>query len=223
MLRVGLALWLLLWACACRAQVAGSVGVVSDYRYRGVSLSDDRPALQLSIDRDFAGGTYAGLMLSSVRLRDHAGIQWLPYAGIARERGGLRWEAGVQYHGFSTRGLDFVQWFAGVGGERVQARLHHAPLYFGSGPAWYFEVDAQQPLSAHWRLLGHAGALHVHDEDPDERSFRPDVRVGVAAAWRAVDVQLAWVWTCCGSGYVEDEAYARPDRDALVLQLVHHW
>ena len=119
MLRVGLALWLLLCAGACHAQMAGSVGVMSDDRYRGVSLSDGRPAVQLSIDRDFAGGTYAGLMLSSVRLRDQGGVHWLPYVGITREHDGLRWEAGAQYHGFSARGLDFVQWFAGVGGERV--------------------------------------------------------------------------------------------------------
>ena len=219
MLRVGLALWLLLCAGACRAQVAGSVGVVSDYRYRGMSLSDGRPAVQLSIDRDFAAGTYAGLMLSSVRLRDQAGLHWLPYAGITRERGGLRWEAGAQYHGFSARGLDFVQWFAGVGGERMQARLHYAPRYFGSVPAWYFEVDAHQPLSAHWRLLGHVGALHVRDQDPDERRRRTDVRVGVGAAWRAVDVQVAWVHACCAESYGGYE----PERQAWVLQLTHRW
>lgn len=220
MLRVGLALWLLLCAGACRAQVAGSVGVVSDYRYRGASLSDGRPALQLSIDGDFGSGTYAGLMLSSVHLHGRSGVHWLPYAGIARERGGLRWEAGVQYHGFSTRGLDFVQWFAGVGGERVQARLHYAPHYFGEASAWYVEVDAHQPLSAHWRLLGHAGALHVPDRDPDEQSLRPDVRMGVAAAWRAVDIQLAWVHACCLETYGR---YDEPDHQGWVLQLTHRW
>ena len=223
MLRAGLALCLLLCAAACRAQVSGHVGAVSDYRYRGVSLSDGRPALQLGIDRDFAGGAYAGLMLSSVRLHERAGMHWLPYAGIARERAGLRWEAGVQYHGFSVRGLDFAQWFAGVSGERVQARLHYAPRYFGATPAWYVEVDAQQPLATHWRLLGHAGALHLRDDEPDAPALRTDVRLGVAAAWRDVDVQLAWVHACCIEEYPGGLGYGEADRQAWVLQLTHRW
>jgi uncharacterized protein (TIGR02001 family) len=218
-------LWLLMCAGACRAQAAGSVAVVSDYRYRGISLSDGEPALQLQLDRDFASGAYAGLMLSSVRVYDTAGMQWLPYAGIVRERSGLRWEAGVQYHGFTVRGLDFVQWFAGVGGERVQARLHYAPRYFGAIPAWYLEVDAQQRLSERWRLLGHAGVLRVggHEDDADEDRLRSDLRIGVAAAWRAVDVQLAWVHACCAEDYRGGHGYPGPDRQAWVLQLAHRW
>ena len=40
------------WRAARRpvhAQVSGSVGVVSDYRYRGYSLSDGDPAVQASV------------------------------------------------------------------------------------------------------------------------------------------------------------------------------
>jgi uncharacterized protein (TIGR02001 family) len=215
--RVGSACWLLLCAGACHAQATGSVGVVTDYRYRGISLSDGHPVAQLNVDRDFTDGAYAGLMLSGVRLDDERGWQWLPYAGIAREHDGLRWEAGVQYQGFSKSGYDFVQWFAGIGGDRMQARLNYAPRYFGSGTSWYFEVDGQQRLSAHWRLLGHAGVLR------HQRRAEHDLRVGLAAEWRVAEVQLAWVRACCGPGYLEDEAYAPPDRNALVLQLVHRW
>ena len=111
MLRVGLALWLLLCAGACRAQVAGSVGVVSDYRYRGMSLSDGRPAVQLSIDRDFAAGTYAGLMLSSVRLRDQAGS--LPRRGAWEELGRPRRFTALRSRALPRRGVGWALIFCG--------------------------------------------------------------------------------------------------------------
>jgi uncharacterized protein (TIGR02001 family) len=38
--------------------VSGDVGVVSDYRYRGVSLSDGHPALQASVTLEHGSGLY---------------------------------------------------------------------------------------------------------------------------------------------------------------------
>ena len=38
-------------ADSSRAQLSGSVSVVSDYRYRGISLSDNEPAAQLGVSR----------------------------------------------------------------------------------------------------------------------------------------------------------------------------
>lgn len=228
--------WLLLCAAPCCAQVSGSVGVTSDYRYRGVSLSDGRPALQLNINRDFDGGAYAGVMLSSVRVDGDPALQWLPYAGLVRRRGTLRWEGGVQYYGFSRGGRGFVDAFVGVGGERVQARLHQAPRYFGEQPAWYAEVDAQHPLRSRWRLLAHAGFLRLQEHAGMPAGHRRDLRIGVGASWSRIDMQLAWVRSCCeagdGTGHGEPLApyhhSADPPVDergehAWVLQLSHQW
>ena len=229
--------WLLLCAAPCCAQVSGSVGVVSDYRYRGLSLSDGRPALQLDLSRDFDGGAYAGLMLSGARMGagGDAVLQWLPYVGLVRRRGALRIEGGVQYYGFSRGDQGFADAFVGLGRERVQARLHHAPRYFGSGPAWYAEIDAQQPLAPRWRVLAHVGALHWNPGDDGTAVSRRDLRLGVGADWTHVGVQLAWVrsWrsrvgSASGSHadyYGRTDALAeRSDADpAWVLQVSHQW
>ena len=50
-----------------RADVAFNVGAVTDYRYRGISLSDDQPAAQLTLVYDAPRGWYAGAFASSVR------------------------------------------------------------------------------------------------------------------------------------------------------------
>ena len=47
---------LLSLAANASGEVSGTVTVVSDYRYRGVSLSDNEPAVQLGIAYDEARG-----------------------------------------------------------------------------------------------------------------------------------------------------------------------
>ena len=50
-----------------RAEVSGSVTLVSDYRFRGVSLSDESPAAQFSLAYDNRSGWYAGVFGSSTQ------------------------------------------------------------------------------------------------------------------------------------------------------------
>jgi uncharacterized protein (TIGR02001 family) len=47
--------------------VSSDVAIVSDYRFRGWSLSDDKPALQVEADVSHASGLYAGVFASSIR------------------------------------------------------------------------------------------------------------------------------------------------------------
>ena len=46
--------------------LGGSVGVVSDYRYRGYSLSGDDPALQAGLTLSHASGVYGDVFVSSI-------------------------------------------------------------------------------------------------------------------------------------------------------------
>src|SRR6266508_589758 len=67
LLRLGAGAVLALFASVAAAQISGTVNLVSDYRYRGTSLSDDKPAAQLGLTYDDASGWYAGLSASTVR------------------------------------------------------------------------------------------------------------------------------------------------------------
>lgn len=53
-------------AAAKAADISGEVGVVSDYRYRGVSLSNRHVAVQGSLDLEFENGTYGELWGSTI-------------------------------------------------------------------------------------------------------------------------------------------------------------
>ena len=101
MLRIVVACGLLLVATAARAQASASVALVSDDRYRGVSLSDGRPVLQFGAGYDADDGGYAGGFLSGARLDGRDAARWQLYAGRARRFGdGASWDVGAQYTGF---------------------------------------------------------------------------------------------------------------------------
>lgn len=50
------------------AQLSGQVSLLSDYRQRGVSLSDAGPSLQAAVNYDHGSGFFAGAMASQIRI-----------------------------------------------------------------------------------------------------------------------------------------------------------
>jgi uncharacterized protein (TIGR02001 family) len=52
---------------AMAADISGEAGVTSDYRYRGISLSDGKPAAQASVTLELANGLYGELWSSTLR------------------------------------------------------------------------------------------------------------------------------------------------------------
>lgn len=54
---------------------------VSDYTFNGVSQTNNDPALQVSLDKSFDGGVYAGSWASNVDFGDDTDIEWDFYAG----------------------------------------------------------------------------------------------------------------------------------------------
>ena len=184
---------LLIAAPAC-AQVSGSVSVLSDYRYRGASLSDGRPALQVQAGYDFAHGVYAGLLLASVRVEEGGGTEAMAVAYVGRT-GPLprdwHWDAGAQYAAFlRSHEYDHGELYAGIGTRNAGVRLHYADAYFGRGPAWYAEWDARHAMSDRWHLVAHAGMTWI---DQGRTSHRlGDWTVGLGMTLGEHEVQLLW-------------------------------
>lgn len=190
MLRIVVACGLLLVATAAHAQASASVALVSDDRYRGVSLSDGRPVLQLGAGFDADDGDYAGGFVSGDRLDGHDAARWQVYGGRARRFGnGASWDVGAQYTGFAgVPHRAYPELHVGIAGWRLGVRLAYAWHYFGMGNALYAGVDGQQPISTRWRLLGHAGWLRLCGDNATDAI---DVRAGVAAQVGGFDLQLA--------------------------------
>ena len=223
-----------LFVCDARAQVSGSVALVSDYRFRGVSLSDRDPAVQVSLAYDRSNGWYAGAFASSLRFgrASQTRAQLVSYAGYAwRLRGGLNAEVGVDYSAFfgGASGYDYPELYVGLTTDRLSGRLHYAPRYFREDtPVVYAEFDLAQPLSERVRLLAHLGGLRrgtSEETDSGLEHYRLDARLGLGTTLHEFDLQLAWVHSEGESGHYPSYPACRDcvHRDGWVLSVSRSW
>jgi uncharacterized protein (TIGR02001 family) len=178
------------------ADISGTVSVVSDYRFRGQSLSNGNPEPQLDLTLDIDRGWYAGMFLSGVNLDDHDITQLLAYGGYAHAfTSGWSWDAGIiDSHFISVADYDYAETYFGIASEHVNAKLYLSPNYFGfSTRTAYAEVNGSYPLNDTWRALAHAGCLVRIGGDKDFPAKRWDGQIGIAKMLNQWTVQLAWV------------------------------
>lgn len=177
------------WASA---QATYSASLTSDYRYRGLSLSEGQAAAGVAVNIDTLSGLYAGASLVRARfIYTPVDLQMMAYAGYARRIGtNLSWDAGITETRYSgARRYNYRELHAGISGERYSARVYMSPHYFGIGTrSVYAEVNGSHPLTGNLDLVGHVGQLL-------RPASRTDVRVGLNAAMDEWTVQLAWVAT----------------------------
>lgn len=187
--------------------MTGSATLVSDYRFRGLSLSDERPAAQAVLSYDHESGAYAGAFASTVKVATEqaSGIQALGYFGYAERRAGLSWDIGVAYSHFSKpSGYSYAEYHVGMAGTDWSARLSYAPRYFGqSNSTLYAEINATPRSERAIVPLLHFGLLHAAESPPSRRRSRWDGRVGVAYSLDLLTFQLSWVVASDAGPYAE--------------------
>lgn len=232
MVRTLVAVGIALFAIEAQAQVSGSVSLLSDYRFRGVSLSDDKPAAQLTINADLpSGGWYAGALLSSVRLDQQDAAQLLGYAGyVGRIAPELSWEAGATYSRFTSHdAYAYTEAYAGLAWKQLVARVYYSRDYFNAGgPTLYLDLHASQALSGPWYVFGHVGWLRSYGDLSTSQisRYRSDVRLGIGFGHRPFDIQLAWSGLLSSQGHSYDYGYPVNEsvtRDAWLLSLSYNW
>jgi uncharacterized protein (TIGR02001 family) len=224
-LRAAFALWSLLLATQAWPQVSGNVALVSDYRFRGVSLSDESPATQVSIGYDHASGWYAGGFAASVDLADQGrrSLQTVTYVGYARRsRPGLSWEAGASYSAFSAAGsYNYPEVYCGIAADKLSGKIYYAPDFFGLGSrVLYAELNGALPLQDRLHLIWHIGAQQATNRNKasvESSRYRFDVRAGIGLDLEMASIQLTWAASNAAS--VLYPVNARRDRNALVLSL----
>jgi uncharacterized protein (TIGR02001 family) len=200
-LRGAAALLFYVFASGVSAQISGTASVVSDYRYRGITLSGEKPAAQLGLTYDDPLGWYAGAFGSTVRLASPAGpsIQAMVFAGFAaRLPSGISLEAGGDYSAYTgAAGYDYGEMYLGVATENVSARIYYSPKYYGQRThAVYGEINAALSLIDRVRLLAHVGFLRtrsdsVYGSGSDQHVV--DGRIGLGADFDLFQLELAWV------------------------------
>ena len=217
---------LLLAAAPLRAQVSGSIGIASDYRYRGLSLSEDMAAALVTLNVDTSAGVYAGVAASRARLpQSQTDAVATSYLGIALPlTRSLAWEVGASetvFHRGSR--YNYHELYAGLNSERLGARLYYSPRYVGVGARMlYAEVNGNWPLTERIDLIAHGGYLHALGNAVTGWGVRPapraDGRLGVSMVEGAWTGQLAYSVTRDGASLYPG-AYGSQPR-SVVLSVV---
>lgn len=200
LLRPAIAGALLLLASQAAAQFSGSASMVSDYRYRGISLSDGSPVAQLRLDYDGKSGLFAGGVASGANLkeegRSHAQLQ--AYAGYAAQRSsGLSWEVGGTGTIFPhAAAYNYAEIFAGFAAANVSGRLYFSPDYLGlRTKTLYIELNGSRALAERFHLLGHIGWLHAFDRPERSEAYatsQADISIGTSADLADWKIRLTW-------------------------------
>jgi uncharacterized protein (TIGR02001 family) len=211
-------------AAPASAQVAVEGALLSDYRVRGYSMSDGHPAASLSLSYDDPSGLYVGGTAAGSYHDGEPEIAGLiANAGYALRLGrGASLDAGVSraeyYYAYGGRHLGYTEFYFGVAGPRVSARLHYSPDYYRSRTSTlYAEVDGGIEPATGWLLSAHAGVFRFLSAPP---VFLPreryDWRLGAARKFGATALHLDL------SGRIQgNPARQATDATALVLSLTH--
>lgn len=195
--------------CAAPAQLSGSVTLDSDYRFRGVSLSDSKASLRLDANLDTSSGWYAGAAATQARVADSDPYaQLLGYGGYVRPVApGRSIEFGANYSHFVNKGpYDFGEAYVGLLADSWTLRLNYSPDYFGRHvQTFYFDASGRWRLNDRARLFGHAGLLTPlsgsYPGDSDANRPRADILVGLGWGLGDADLRVAWTFASAGGPF----------------------
>lgn len=198
----------------------GSVALVTDYRFRGISQTLREMAVQAGIDVSGPAGLYGGVWGSNLNFGEaepdgRAQAEVDVFGGMERRLGdvvdvGL----GVTYYGYpgtsSVYGYDFVEVALSAGRDfsvfELGATAAYSPDYFGgSGSATYLRGDVGIPLGASVFSLGAGvGRQWIEDNEAFGAPDYTDWSVSLSAAIAGFEAGVSYVGTDIGEAICED-------------------
>jgi len=193
-------------ATTAQAQVTGSLGIDSDYRYRGVSLSRSEPSFRASVNYDAPERWYTGALLTrAALLPSDTYTQVSGYAGWTTARtDGPSFEIGIDGSHFAgASNYDFGEAYVGVLADRWSARISYSPDYYGQGTRTaYLEANFYPPLDRNVRLFAHVGAIvPLAGATGDAGKTRFDASLGIGLALGQWDLHVAATGASPGGPY----------------------
>ncbi|MCV6615333.1 MAG: TorF family putative porin [Cellvibrionaceae bacterium] len=163
-------------AQAGAVEISGNVALTTDYKFRGISQTDNDPAIQGGFDVAFDGGFYVGTWASNV---DFAGSLELDYyAGFATDISeGVGIDVGVLYYDYpGTEGDDdYVELYGSVSFSGATVGLNYSDDYYNeTGEFFYLYGGYEFSLPEDFSLAIHYG---YNDLDRNDANAKPGENV----------------------------------------------
>lgn len=161
-------------AGAARSQeVAGNVALTSDYVFRGVTQTQENPAISAGVDATF-GSFYAGGWASNVDFGDDTDAEVDLYGGWRSELSGWAVDLGGVAYLYAGQpdgaDYDYVELKAAasraVGPATLGVAAYWSPDFFGASEdeATYLEANAAFSPAERWTLSGAVGRQWVSSD-----------------------------------------------------------
>lgn len=171
-----------------------NVGVFSDYAFRGVSQTNEGPALQGGVDFTHDSGFHAGIWASNVDFVDNDGANYEVdyYIGWAHDFSDtISFDATALYYSYIDQSayeyLEFI--FDLSVGDYLGFQLAYSDDAFASGETGiYYQVSGSYPLP--WWELTMNGSVGHYDLDDVLGDSYQDVNVGLSKPLGPVTVAL---------------------------------
>ena len=223
------AVLLLVSGAAAHAELSGTVGVVSDYDFRGISLSAKDPALQGSIDWAAENGFYVGAWGSNIDYGQgvDGDIEIDLYAGYAGEtEAGLGWDVGLVYYTYpgSDDISDYPELYGALSYKWFEFKQWYSNDLSGTDlDGWYTEGNASFELPANFGLNLHLG--YNYGDAFDDTEYM-DYSIGVAYTLGNFDLELKWVDNDLSNGdilYSRDDVFNSEGRAIFSVSTTFPW
>ncbi len=178
--------------------LSANVGLFSDYRFRGYSLSDKDIALQGGFDLETASGFYAGVWASSIDTFAGSETEVDLYVGYGGALGDLAYDVGflaytypgssgtlyMEGYGSISGAIDVVEWEAGAAYAFKQDNL-------GAQDNIYLYLDGGMPVGG----SGFSLAAHFGYEDGAFGDGKLDWSLGVSMPVKDFELGVSYVDT----------------------------
>lgn len=171
---------LIVWGLASHAKaqdtdLAWNVAASTDYVFRGVSQTEEDPAISAGVDLT-SGAFYAGAWASNVAFPGDpdTNAEIDIYAGIRPEFAGWTWDFGAigYFYASQPNGADYdyveakVAASRAIGPATVGAAVYWSPDFFGASEdeATYVEANAAFNPAENWTVSGAVGRQFVSSD-----------------------------------------------------------
>jgi uncharacterized protein (TIGR02001 family) len=207
-------------------EISGNVALTSDYRFRGISQSNEDPAIQGGFDVGFEPGFYLGTWGSSIDfdVNDNStgsyGNLELDYYGGWRGPIGdsdFGVDVGYAYYDYPSDTTDPVGdyqefYVKGSWTTLVFGVFYSDDYYAETGESWYFSGDYSLGLIDSLTLGLHAGYTDLDEVGflSNDKQDYTDYAVSLTYNWATVDFSIAYVGTDLDEEDVFDTELAEP-------------
>jgi len=191
-------------------QISGNVALTTDYRFRGISQSDEDFAVQGGFDAEFGPGFYVGIWGSSVDFDTNGdgydgSLELDYYGGWSSSIGDTDFGIDVGYIYYDYPGDDgdegdYQEFYVGGSWRDLSLYVHYSDDYYAeTDEFWYiagdyslglFDTGLTLDLHVGYNMLEEDGGFLATDEDA-----YTDYSVALTYSWASVDWSLAYVGT----------------------------